>query len=92
MERELKEVLIQQASNWLGIPIQTDWIQFQPTRKDVVGDLTLMVFPFAKALQRPPAEVAAILGEGLKNEVSYVEGYEVIQGFLNIVFSNESVI
>lgn len=89
MERELKEVLIQQASNWLGIPIQTDWIQFQPTRKDVVGDLTLMVFPFAKALQRPPAEVAAILGEGLKNKVSYVEGYEVIQGFLNIVLSND---
>ena len=66
MEFQLKEILVHRAGAWLGVEINPDWIQFQPTRKDVKGDLTLMVFPFAKALKCAPAEAAKTLGESLK--------------------------
>lgn len=89
MEFQLKEILVNRAGTWLGVEINPDWIQFQPTRKDVKGDLTLMVFPFAKALKCAPAEAAKTLGESLKNEVDFIEDYEVIQGFLNLIFRKE---
>ena len=63
MEHRLRAILLERGRDWIGIDINSDWIQFQPTRKDVRGDLTLMVFPFAKALQCPPAVAATKLGE-----------------------------
>jgi arginyl-tRNA synthetase len=87
MEVALKDILLTKGKEWLGIDINPSWIQFQPTRKGVRGDVTLMVFPFAKALQLPPAEVAERIGKHVKSEVSFVAHYEVIQGFLNFVFS-----
>lgn len=89
MEHRLRAILLERGRDWLGIDINSDWIQFQPTRKDVRGDLTLMVFPFAKALQCPPAVAATKLGEHLQREVELIEGFEVIQGFLNLVFSQQ---
>jgi arginyl-tRNA synthetase len=87
MEVALKEILLSKGKEWLGIDIDPSWIQFQPTRKGVRGDVTLMVFPFAKALQLPPAQVAELIGKHMKSEVSFVADFEVIQGFLNFVFS-----
>ena len=87
MEVALKDILLTKGKEWLGIDIDPSWIQFQPTRKGVRGDVTLMVFPFAKALQLPPAQVAELIGKHVKAEVSYVADFEVIQGFLNFVFS-----
>lgn len=89
MEIVLKDILLTQAPAWLGIDINPGWIQFQPTRKDVRGDITLMVFPFAKALQCPPAVAATKIGEHLKKEVDFIEDFEVIQGFLNLIFKED---
>jgi arginyl-tRNA synthetase len=87
MEHRLRAILLERGRDWIGIDINSDWIQFQPTRKDVRGDLTLMVFPFAKALQCPPAVAATKLGEHLQREIDSIEDFEVVQGFLNLVFS-----
>jgi len=87
MEVVLKDILLEKGKEWLGIDIEAHWLQFQPTRKDVKGDITLMVFPMAKALHLPPAEVATRLGSLLKAEVPFIQDFEVIQGFLNLVFS-----
>ena len=44
MEVALKEILLSKGKEWIGIDIDPSWIQFQPTRKGVRGDVTLMVF------------------------------------------------
>lgn len=87
MEKVLKDLILSRGKLWFGIDVDPNWIQFQPTRKDVRGDLTLMVFPLAKALQKSPVLVGQQLGGLLKSELSFIEDYEVIQGFLNVVFS-----
>ena len=87
MEKALKDLILSRGKLWFGIDVDPNWIQFQPTRKDVRGDLTLMVFPLAKALQKSPVLVGQQLGGLLKSELSFIEDYEVIQGFLNVVFS-----
>ena len=50
MEKEIKEVLINNSEALFGFQIEEKLIQFQKTRKDVEGDLTLVIFPFVKML------------------------------------------
>ncbi|MCM4155814.1 arginine--tRNA ligase [Gramella sp. AN32] len=64
-------------------------IEFQPTRKDFEGDITLVVFPMLKQLKTNPAKLAHEIGEYLEKEVEAVSGFNVVSGFLNIIISNQ---
>lgn len=64
-------------------------IEFQPTRKDFEGDITLVVFPMLKQIKTNPAQLAENIGKYLEEDVEEVAAYNVIQGFLNIVISNK---
>jgi len=59
-------------------------IQLQNTRKEFVGDITLVVFPFTKVSRKSPEATAAEVGEYLKQNLVEVENFNVIKGFLNI--------
>ncbi len=89
MENLIKQTLIDHSNSLFGHEIDPHLIQFQKTRKEVAGDLTLVVFPFVKLLKSSPVEVGTKLGDFLKSEISAIESYEVIQGFLNLKFSSE---
>ena len=64
-------------------------IEFQPTRKDFEGDITLVVFPMLKQLKTNPAQLAENIGKFLEDEVKTVSGFNVVKGFLNIVISDK---
>ena len=51
MELTIKKALIDNAEALFGTIIDEQTIQFQKTRKDVEGDLTLVTFPFVKILR-----------------------------------------
>ena len=69
--------------------VEPENIEFQPTRKDFEGDITLVVFPMLKQVRTNPAQLAENIGKYLQDEVEEVAGYNVIQGFLNIVISDK---
>lgn len=78
---------IQQAVQQLfGFTI--DRVEFQATRKDFEGDITMMVFPLVKQLKGNPAEIANKIGEYLVEHVGMVSKFNVVQGFLNIVIDD----
>ena len=52
-------------------------------------DITLVVFPMLKQLRTNPAQLAENIGKYLEEEVEEVAAYNVIQGFLNIVISDQ---
>ena len=54
MENKIKELLLVNSVELFNTQISDTSIQFQATRKDVKGDLTLVVFPFAKLMQTSP--------------------------------------
>ncbi|MFN5444968.1 MAG: arginine--tRNA ligase [Crocinitomicaceae bacterium] len=85
MENIIKSVLIQNAESFFGTQIEEKNIQFQVTRKEFEGDLTLVAFPFAKLWKVSPQDAAQKLGELLVQYVQEIEKFNVIQGFLNIV-------
>ena len=66
---KLEEILIpkvQEAVKTLyGIEITPAQVQFQKTRAEFEGDITLVVFPFVKAARKAPAMVAQEVGEAL---------------------------
>ena len=63
-------------------------IQFQSTRKEFEGDITLVVFPFTRFSKLNPEITAHKIGE-LLSKIELVERYSVIKGFLNLVISNK---
>ena len=85
MENIIKSVLIQNAESFFGTQIEEKNIQFQVTRKEFEGDLTLVAFPFAKLWKVSPQDAAQKLGELLVQYIQEIEKFNVIQGFLNIV-------
>lgn len=89
MEEKIKQIVLDNALELFGASVEENLIQFQQTRKDVEGDLTLVVFPFVKLMKCSPIQAGEKIGAFLKDKVSEIENYAVINGFLNLVFSND---
>ena len=60
-------------------------IQVQQTKKEFVGDCTIVIFPLLKASKKGPEQTAQEIGTFLKEQIADVESFNVIKGFLNIV-------
>lgn len=89
METQIKKYLIENAVEVFGQPIESSLIQFQKTRKDVEGDLTLVLFPFVKILKKSPQEVGDHVSTILSTRFPEISKSIVVNGFLNIVLSPE---
>jgi arginyl-tRNA synthetase len=63
-------------------------VEFQPTRKDFEGDITIVVFPMLRVVKGNPVQIGNQIGEYLVNEVEEVSSFNVIKGFLNLVVSD----
>ena len=64
-------------------------VEFQATRKDFEGDITVVVFPMLRYKKGNPAQIGEILGEYLAKNVQEVIAYNVVKGFLNLVIDDE---
>ena len=64
-------------------------IQFQNTRKEFDGDITLVVFPLLRASKKGPEQTAEEIGNFLKESVKEVDNFNVVKGFLNLSISSE---
>ena len=64
-------------------------IQFQKTRKDFEGDITLVVFPLLRASKKGPEQTADEIGNYLKENVAEVTNFNVVKGFLNLEIAKE---
>ena len=89
----IKTILTQKVSiavkELYGVEIPENLVQFQPTRKEFAGDLTIVVFPFLKLSKKTPEKTGEDIGNYLINNVSAVTKFNVIKGFLNIEISAE---
>ncbi len=63
-------------------------VEFQPTRKDFSGDITVVVFPMLRVVKGNPAQIGLQIGEYLAKEVPEVINFNVVKGFLNLVIAD----
>ncbi len=60
-------------------------VEFQSTRKDFEGDLTVVTFSMLRTVKMDPAQLGKDLGAYLSENSAEVIGYNVVKGFLNLV-------
>ena len=58
--------------------------EFQATRKEFDGDITLVVFGLLRTIKGNPLQIGEALGKKLVKQLEWVIGYNVVKGFLNI--------
>ena len=63
-------------------------VEFQATRKDFPGDITVVVFPMLRVVKGNPVQIGESLGQYLVDNVSEVKGFNVVKGFLNLELSD----
>jgi len=68
--------------------VTLDKIEFQGTRKDFAGDITMVIFPLLKVIKGSPADIGNKIGQYLVDHVEEVAAFNVVSGFLNIVISD----
>jgi len=68
--------------------VDIDQIEYQETRKDFEGDITIVVFPLLKLIKGNPVDIANKIGEYLLENAEIVVQFNVVKGFLNLVISD----
>jgi arginyl-tRNA synthetase len=69
--------------------VTIDKIEFQTTRKEFEGDITMVIFPLLKLVKSNPVELGTKIGNYLVENVSEVARFNVVSGFLNIVIADQ---
>ena len=86
IEDTLKHQIILAAQKRYGQTL--DAVEFQTTRKDFVGDLTVVIFPLLRVIKGNPLEIGTAIGDFLTQNVPEIKGFNVVKGFLNLSFED----
>ncbi|TGD57938.1 arginine--tRNA ligase [Flavobacterium humi] len=68
--------------------VSLEKVEFQVTRREFEGDITMVIFPLLKLIKGNPVEIGTKIGDYLTENVAEVERFNVVAGFLNIVISD----
>ena len=63
-------------------------VEFQATRKEFDGDITVVVFPLLRYKKGNPVQIGEDLGKYLTDNVKEINAYNVVKGFLNLVIDD----
>ncbi len=73
-------------SNFYNTTLET--VEFQATRKDFDGDITVVVFAMLGVVKGNPKQIGEAIGNYLVEHVEDVLKFNVVKGFLNLVLSD----
>lgn len=88
MEKQLLDAVREAVKSLYGEQAANAELSLQKTRKEYVGDLTLVVFPLLKMSRKKPADTAEEIGKKLMEICPLVAECNAVNGFLNIKLSN----
>ena len=64
-------------------------VNFQKTRPEFEGDMTIVVFPFVKLAGCNPEQLANEMGAEMIKESDMIAKFNVVKGFLNLLISDK---
>ncbi len=86
LQNTLSEKVKQAISQLYNASLES--VEFQSTRKEFEGDITVVVFPMLRVVKGNPVQIGKAVGEYLVANVDVVIRFNVVKGFLNLVFSD----
>ncbi|RPG67271.1 MAG: arginine--tRNA ligase [Flavobacteriaceae bacterium TMED42] len=86
----LEHSLSQSVSDYLSTEfhLSDPKLEFQATRKDFEGDVTLVLFPLLKLTRQNPAVLGEKIGDYLVEQALEVSHFNIVSGFLNLSISD----
>ncbi len=63
-------------------------VELQPTRKDFEGDITVVIFPLLRYKKGNPVQIGEDLGKYLVENISEINNFNVVKGFLNLTIDD----
>ena len=83
----LKQYILQAVQELYNVSLEA--VELQQTKKEFVGDVTLVVFPLLRHIKGNPVQIGEQIGEYLKQKIAHlVTDFNVIKGFLNLVIAD----
>ena len=86
MEKEISKIVVEILK--LRLKASVENIEFQATRKEFKGDITIVLFPLLKKIKTTPNQLGELIGSELKSKLDLIEDYNLISGFLNLTISS----
>jgi arginyl-tRNA synthetase len=68
--------------------IELETVEFQATRKEFAGDITVVIFPMLRFIKGNPVQMGETIGNYLVEKVHDVKAFNVVKGFLNVEISD----
>ena len=87
LEILLVKPILAAVKELFGADLPENQVNFQTTRKEFEGDITLVVFPMVRFAKKSPEQTAEVVGNYLVENIEFVEKFNVVKGFLNMVIS-----
>ena len=87
VQKVLSEQVKEAVKNIYNVELEN--VEFQATRKDFEGDITLVTFPMLRQVKTNPVKLGESIGEYLVEHNPEIEKFNVVQGFLNIVLADK---
>ena len=83
----LKQHILQAVQELYNVSLEN--VELQQTKKEFVGDVTLVVFSLLRHIKGNPVQIGEQIGTYLKEKVgNLVTDFNVIKGFLNLVIAD----
>ncbi|WP_417238022.1 arginine--tRNA ligase [Bizionia sp.] len=82
LQETLSESVKQAVKSIYNVAISS--VEFQATRKEFPGDITVVVFSMLREIKGNPVQIGEQIGQFLKDNLDVVIGFNVVKGFLNI--------
>ena len=89
LEEVLRQLFIKSFKTLYGQEPPVQQVNFQKTRPEFEGDMTIVVFPFGKLAGRNPEQLANEMGAEMIKESDMIAKFTVVKGFLNLLISDK---
>ncbi|WP_096378570.1 arginine--tRNA ligase [Blattabacterium cuenoti] len=64
-------------------------LDFQYTKKEYPGDMTLILFPLSKKFKKPVEKIGKDIGDYVQYQLKGLIQFSIIKGFLNFIFKDD---
>ena len=89
MQEKIRLFTVQALHDLYQFDISSGEILVNRTPKEFKGDYSIVVFSFVKKVKKSPEQLANELGEYFTKNFTGVENFNVVKGYLNLVFSGD---
>ncbi|EGV44604.1 arginine--tRNA ligase [Bizionia argentinensis JUB59] len=82
LQETLSESVKQGVKSIFNVDLSS--VEFQATRKEFPGDITIVVFSMLRQVKGNPVQIGEQIGQFLQDNLEVVKRFNVVKGFLNI--------